>query len=175
MKKNKNKGFLLTELLVTATLVATVLIFLYTQFYSVKKSYENSFRYNTVNDLYALDNVRSFLIDGGYIDTYINMAENDEILLSVPYLELTNFISNNDYFNRIIEVSNINKLYFTNEDIGVLLSYLNDNVGIENASNFERFKRFVGYIDYDSNNITGYRLIAEFNDNTFATLLVGGE
>ena len=68
MKKLDSKGFLLTELLVTATLVSTVLIFLYTQFYTIKRSYDTSFKYNTVNGLYALSNVRSFLEEN---DIYI--------------------------------------------------------------------------------------------------------
>lgn len=174
MKKNKNKGFLLTELLVTATLVATVLIFLYAQFYNIKRSYDNSFKYNTVNDLYALDNVRSFLIDGGYIDTYIQMATNHEILTTYPYLELTTFISN-DYFSSIISIAKIRKLYFTRENLSTFVSYLNNNINMTNSANFEKLRRFVNYIDYDTNNSTGYRLIAEFNDDTFSTLLVGGE
>lgn len=175
MKKNNNKGFLLTELLVTATLVGTVLIFLYTQFYSVKRSYENSFKYNSVNDLYALDNVRMFLIDGGYIDTYVNMAIQGELLSSVPYLEITSFINNNDYFDSLINATNIKKLYFTKEFLADLLIYLNNNITTSNASEFEKFRKFVAYIDYDVENSSGYRLIAEFNDDTFATLLVGGE
>lgn len=175
MKKINNKGFLLTELLVTATLVSTVLIFLYAQFYNVKRSYENSFKYNNVNDLYALDNVRSFLIDDGYIDTYVNMAKRGEILSSVPYLEITSFINNNDYFNSLIFSTNIKKLYFTKEFLADLLIYLNNNINSNNASELEKFRRFVAYIDYNVDNKSGYRLIAEFNDGTFATLLVGGE
>ena len=176
MKKNNNRGFLLTELLVTATLVGTVLIFLYTQFYSVKRSYENSFKYNNINDLYAVDNIRSYLIDKGYISTYVSMAKKGEILTPVPYLELTSFINNDNYFNRLIYATNVKKLYFTKEFLADLIIYLNDNnVDLNNAAGVEKLRKFVNYIDYDFNNSIGYRLIAEFDDGTFATLLVGGE
>ena len=173
MKKFNNRGFLLTELLVTATLVSTVLIFLYAQFFSIKRSYENSFRYNTVNNLYALDNVRSFLIDEGYIDTYDELVQEGKMLSSIPFVELTEFINSDDYFDHLITVSKISKLYFTNENLDSFRIYINSHLNSSNASDYEGLRKFVGFIDYNSD--SKYRLIAEFSDNTFATLLVGGE
>ena len=98
MKKLDSKGFLLTELLVTATLVSTVLIFLYTQFYTIKRSYDTSFKYNTVNGLYALSNVRSFLEEN---DIYI-LTQG---LNTTSYIDLKNDNLQTKYFLDYIAVS----------------------------------------------------------------------
>ena len=169
MKKNNNKGFLLTELLITATLVCTVLIFLYTQFYTIKRSYDTSFKYNTINELYALDNIRSFLIDNGDVYALKILINN-----SNPYLEInSNTIKdNNSFLNKLFVTSNIKKVYLTKENISAMKEQLNN----QNNNELEPLRKFVNNIDYNEqadSNI--YRLIAEFNDETFATLLLGGE
>lgn len=166
MKKINNRGFMLTELLVTSTLVCTVLIFLYTQFFSVKKSYENSFKYNTVNGLYALSNVRDFLVDN---DIYI-LKQN---LLLNDYVDLTDgdnneiVLSDSEYFNTLITKLNIKNIIFTKENLTDLINNINNM-----PNTFEDMKKFIRYIDY---NKTGslYRIIVQYEDNTFATLLVG--
>lgn len=166
MKKIDNRGFMLTELLVTSTLVCTVLIFLYAQFFNVKKSYENSFKYNTVNGLYALSNVRDFLVDN---DIYI-LKQN---LLLNDYVDLTDesnnriVLNDSEYFNTLITKLNIKNIIFTKENLTYLISNLDSM-----PDTFEDMKKFIRYIDY---NKTGslYRIIVEYADNTFATLLVG--
>lgn len=173
MKKIDNKGFLLTELLVTATLVSTVLIFLYTQFYTIKRSYDTSFKYNTVNGLYALDNIRDFLEENDiYILTqglnttsYIDLVENN--------LQTTN----ETYFNTLIQGLNIKYLLFTNQNIEGLIRQINNGTALTSDTNgYEDLKKFIKRIDYDSSDTSNnYRIIAEFNDNTFASILVGGE
>lgn len=166
MQKNDNKGFMLTELLVTATLICTVLIFLYTQFYSVKRSYDNSFKYNTVNGLYALANVRDFLIQN---DIYVLKQG----LNTNAYIDLMNNnvsgINNMDYFHELVSSLNIKNLFFTNSNLSDLIDNLNSL-----SNEYEPVKKFIRYIDYDENN-TKYRLIVEYNDNTFASILIGDE
>lgn len=173
MKKLGSKGFLLTELLVTATLVSTVLIFLYTQFYTIKRSYDTSFKYNTVNGLYALSNVRSFLEEN---DIYI-LTQG---LNTTSYIDLKNDnlqTANTTYFNELITGLNIKYLIFTNQNIDNLINQINNGTALNSDTNeYEDLKKFIKRIDFD-NKDTGnnYRIIAEFNDNTFASILVGGE
>ena len=166
MKKIDNKGFMLTELLVTATLVCTVLIFLYTQFYNVKKSYDNSFKYNTVNGLYSLANVREFLFDNDTAVIKQNLSLNSSY---VDLKEDTTGINDIDYWNLLITSSNIKTIIFTYENLDTLISNLED---LDNTK--EDLKKFIRRIDYDDSAV-GYRLIVEYNDNTFATLLMGDE
>ena len=175
MKKNDNKGFLLTELLVTATIVSTVLIFLYVQFYNIKKGYEKSFNYNGVNELYSLGNIRKFLTDTGQIDVLVDMVHGPEKLFNpVPYTDIINdhlYGTNETYFNSLITTAKISKLYFMDEDITSVKNYIDHITGTEAASNVANLKKFLGYIDYDKNG-SNYRLVAEFNDGSFSTLLV---
>lgn len=173
MKKLDSKGFLLTELLVTATLVSTVLIFLYTQFYTIKRSYDTSFKYNTVNGLYALSNVRSFLEEN---DIYI-LTQG---LNTTSYIDLKNDnlqTANTTYFNELITGLNIKYLIFTNQNIDNLINQINNGTALNSDTNeYEDLKKFIKRIDFDNKDTSNnYRIIAEFNDNTFASILVGGE
>lgn len=173
MKKLDSKGFLLTELLVTATLVSTVLIFLYTQFYTIKRSYDTSFKYNTVNGLYALSNVRSFLEEN---DIYI-LTQG---LNTTSYVDLKNDnlqTANTTYFNELMTGLNIKYLIFTNQNIDNLINQINNGTALNSDTNeYEDLKKFIKRIDFDNKDTSNnYRIIAEFNDNTFASILVGGE
>lgn len=173
MKKLDSKGFLLTELLVTATLVSTVLIFLYTQFYTIKRSYDTSFKYNTVNGLYALSNVRSFLEEN---DIYI-LTQG---LNTTSYIDLKNNnlqTANTTYFNELMTGLNIKYLIFTNQNIDNLINQINNGTALNSDTNeYEDLKKFIKRIDFDNKDTNNnYRIIAEFNDNTFASILVGGE
>ncbi len=173
MKKLDSKGFLLTELLVTATLVSTVLIFLYTQFYTIKRSYDTSFKYNTVNGLYALSNVRSFLEEN---DIYI-LTQG---LNTTSYIDLKNNnlqTANTTYFNELMTGLNIKYLIFTNQNIDNLINQINNGTALNSDTNeYEDLKKFIKRIDFDNKDTSNnYRIIAEFNDNTFASILVGGE
>lgn len=173
MKKLDSKGFLLTELLVTATLVSTVLIFLYTQFYTIKRSYDTSFKYNTVNGLYALSNVRSFLEEN---DIYI-LTQG---LNTTSYIDLKNDnlqTADTTYFNELMTGLNIKSLIFTNQNIDNLINQINNGTALNSDTNeYEDLKKFIKRIDFDNKDTSNnYRIIAEFNDNTFASILVGGE
>lgn len=165
MKKNNNKGFMLTEILVTSTLVCTVLIFLYSQFYSIKRGYDISFKYNTVNSLYASSNIKDYLIDNG-IDT---LKQGLEINPCIDLKEDISGIKAPAYWNLLISYLNIKSILFSKADLTELISNLND---LDNVD--EDFKRFVRHIDFDENS-NDYRLIIQYNDDTFASILMGDE
>lgn len=172
MKKNDNKGFLLTELLVTATLVSTVLIFLYTQFYTIKKSYDTSFKYNTVNGLYALDNVKDFLVEN---DIYI-LTQGLNTTSYIDLIENNLQPTNQTYFNTLIDGLNIKYLIFTKQNIEDLINQINSETALTSENyEYEDLKKFIKRIDFDNQDTNdNYRIIAEFNDGTFASILVGG-
>lgn len=165
MKKNDNKGFMLTEILVTSTLVCTVLIFLYSQFYSIKKGYDISFKYNTVNGLYASSNIKDYLMDNG-IDT---MKQELEINPYIDLKEETSEIKAPAYWNLLISSLNIKEVLFSKADLTELISNLNDLDSVD-----EDFKGFVRNIDFDENS-SDYRLIIQYDDDTFASILMGDE
>lgn len=163
MKKNDNKGFMLTEILVTSTLVCTVLIFLYSQFYSIKRGYDISFKYNTVNGLYASSNIKNYLIDNG-IDA---MKQGLEINPCIDLKEDMLGIKAPAYWNLLISSLNIKAILFSKADLTELISNLNDLDSVD-----EDFKRFVRHIDFDENS-NDYRLIIQYSDDTFASILMG--
>lgn len=51
MKKN-NKGFTMLETLITSTLIISTLVFLYVQFNNLKRNYDDSFKFNTVEGIH---------------------------------------------------------------------------------------------------------------------------
>ena len=58
---------MLTETLIVATLLITVLLFMYVQFKNVMRSYERSFKYNTINNIYALNNAKKYIESVNYV------------------------------------------------------------------------------------------------------------
>ena len=77
MKKLDNRGFMLTETLVVAAFIIATLVFLYTQFRAVNKSYTMSFKYNNAEELYSLGNMRKYLSQNG-IDVVASVVDHME-------------------------------------------------------------------------------------------------
>ena len=72
---------------------------------------------------------------------------------------------------------NIKYLIFTNQNIDNLINQINNGTALNSDTNeYEDLKKFIKRIDFDNKDTSNnYRIIAEFNDNTFASILVGGE
>ena len=158
MKKKDNRGFMLTETLIVATLLITVLLFMYVQFKNVMRSYERSFKYNTINNIYALNNVKKYIES----ENYVLMANS---LFNKDFLELNKcqsvYFKDQNYCNELMQNLNIKKLYLTQQN----LQYIKDKKIFDNNT-----QEFIDSIDFNSDD--GYRLIAKFDDNTYGTLKV---
>ena len=160
MKKSKNKGFILAETIAVSLVIMTSLVIVYTQFVTISNSYYRTFTYNNVNDLYLVANIKEFIKSDGY-DALTNELNDSS------YVDLTSCPS--DYFNEyiycrsLIENSNIKQIIFTKQNIEQLKNNLDSNFS-------EKMKKFIKSIK--SENTNSYRLIVEFNDETFATLIV---
>ncbi len=176
MKKIFNRGFMLVETLVVSVFVIGVLLFMFTQFQKIRSNYELSFKYNTVNSLYAANNIRRYILSDGFDSIVANLGGNSYIDLTMcpdSYFTETNYCTNLFSGLNIYNYSgtdNINKVIFTKDDLGDLKAYLN-NTPVSGFS--EGMKNYILGIktDSDTNN---YRLIVEFTDNTYATLKVNG-
>ena len=160
MKKSNKKGFILAETIAVSVVIMTCLVIVYTQFMTISKSYSRTFTYNSVNNLYLVNNIKNFIKKDG-IDKMI------ETLDSVKYIDITS--CSTDYFieyascRSLIENSNIKQIIFTRQNLKELENNLDNNLS-------EKMKQFIKFINYgDTNN---YRLIVEFNDETYATLNV---
>ncbi len=159
MKKMNNKGFMLTETLIVSTFLVTTLLFIYMQFNTVTNSYNTSFKYNTVNSMYALNNIAD------YIKTEeIDKLKND--LTNSEYIDISKcpntYFKETEYCQVLFETLKVKTVIFTLENLKELKSKQTDLD--------QTIVDFIDYLNYDQTD--GYRVIAEFNDNTFASLKV---
>lgn len=154
-----NKGFALLETLITTTVVATVLIYLFVQINTLKTNYDTSFKYNDVDDLYRLANVKDYinsltaeekqaLKDNIESDSLILISTNEDTYDNIELIDnQTNRLQNLEIKNLVITTSNVDNIDTTKLD--------------------GNLKNFIKRIDNNSDN---YRLIAEFNNDNCATL-----
>ncbi|MCI9233586.1 MAG: hypothetical protein HFH08_03185 [Bacilli bacterium] len=165
MKKLDNKGFMLTETLVVATFVIATLVFLYTQFRTVNRSYSTSFKYNNAEELYALGNMGDYLKLNG-------MNVVGSVVTSSPeqYLDITScsgtFLSETDYCKALVNTLGIKQIIVTSENLDSLKSIMKSNSHIP-----EEMKDFISVIKYDKTG-TNYRLVAWFTNGTFASISI---
>lgn len=158
MKKNLNNGFVLAETLIVTTFVAGILIFLFIQFSNLSKNYNDSYKYNTVEGLYSLNNVIK------YIETDDFFYDNLETLVTTDkYLNIKDcsLFSDLDYCLLLFELENIESIY-------IVQNYFNKNIFSDSK---ETIKNFINKISGDGEE--KYRIIAEFNDFTYATIRFG--
>lgn len=170
MKKKNNMGFALAETLIVSTVVAGILIYLFIQFSALKRSYNNSFAYNTVNNLYALEDVFD------YVDN-LSSSTKSNILNSIDdnnYVEINK--SNDEYTDNVndeqivadgygynlLNALDIKNLVITKESF--------DYSTIDSDNIKQGFKTFMSKIKVTDGD--DYRLIAQFTDGTYATIIV---
>ena len=154
-----NKGFVLLETLITSTVVATVLIYLFVQTNNLKASYDSSFRYNDVDDLYRLSSIKDYI-------NSLTVEERQVLKDNIESKSLILISANGDTYDNIELLDNqINRL--KNLDIKNLVITTSDIDNIDTNDLDGNLKKFIKRIDNNSDN---YRLIAEFNNDNCATL-----
>ena len=158
MKKNNSSGFVLAETLVVTTFVAGMLIFLFIQFTNLSKNYNDTYKYNNVDDLYLLRNVRDYIISDSSALNDIETTINNK-----KYIDITNcdIFAEKEYCLKLFELDKIKKIIITNNDF---------DTKTFNSFN-EGFKTFVNKIDAYGNE--KYRMLVEFNNSRYATIRFG--
>lgn len=158
MRKINNDGFMLAETLVVTSFVAGVLIFLFIQFTNISKNYEDNYTYNTVDSLYALEDIKDYLLEDSIAFSTIETELNNK-----DYINITNcsIFENNDYCLKLFEIENVDQVIVSKNNF--------------NKNNFENndidFLTFVKKISVKGNE--KFRLIASFKNSTYATLRFG--
>ena len=151
MKKN-NSGFALVETLIVSIVVATILIYIYVQYTTLQNNYDESFRYNDVDDLYELEQIKN----------YINTMPSD------MKSTITNSINTNSY--AIITInSGFDFVEQVLDDIGakyLIITYADPN-DIDTTDLSNNVKKMLKKINNKSSN---YRLIIEYENNNIATM-----
>ena len=149
---------MLTETLVVTTFVAGVLIYLYIQFSNLNKSYEASYIYNTVEGLYALEDVKNYIESDALLLEYINTNIED-----LKYVDISNcsLFTDVDYCLRLFELENIETIFITT-----------NTVPHESINQYdEEFNTFIKKINKEGKHT--YRIVASFKNSTYATVRFG--
>lgn len=155
MKKTDNRGFMLAETLIVTTFVAGILIYIFIQYSNLSRNYNDSYKYNQVEKLYALQDVADYIVSDNQALQYIQ--NNIDTLKIINISNCSNF-TNVDYCKKLFELENINKIVVTT-----------NQVNKDSFSNFDQsFIDFASKINKEGNQ--QYRVIAKFNDSTFATI-----
>ena len=159
MIKN-NKGFVITEVLILSTVIMGVLVFMYTQFKSINRGYQYSFRYDTPQGLYLANNIINYINDGNYdkLVELLNTKPEGYVDITECNIDNSNLIT---YCEALFQKSDIEKIIFTEENLAKLKQNMNN---LEND-----LKNYINQIKV-TNEKNDYRIIIKYRDKTFATM-----
>ncbi len=170
MKKDK-KGFTLIETLIVSTVIIAIIVFLFSQFSKLKKSYENSYKYNNITAIYNTKNINKFLISTNY-SAITTALKND----TVEYINLTScpdeYVQNSDYCKKLFDFMGVNYVFIVKENAlnasqeTAFKKYVKDNPTRIHA----KFYDFIKTLSSKSDNTGGYRILAEYDDTLFAAI-----
>ena len=156
MKKIYNEGFVLLETLIVTVFISSVLLFLFIQFNTLNKNYEESYDYNSVEKIYALNNISNYILNDWNFYQKIESNTDD-------YINITDcsMFSNVDFCKKIYSYEDIDTIFVTKNtfDKNAFLDYDDD------------IRKFIQKISPIGNE--KYRLIAKFNSGEFATVRFG--
>jgi len=161
MKKFNNKGFVMAETIVVSTVVIAALILIYTQFVSINNGYYRSFKYNTVNNLYATNNIKKY-ISSYFEDITDSLGDDNYINITTCPAEI---FSDYNYCSTLFDAVNVETVLVAKYNLDSLKQEINNNNSFS-----EKMNSFIKNINYNGN--YNYRLIVEFKDETFATLIM---
>lgn len=133
MKLNK-KGFMLAEVVIVATVITTVLVFLYISLNRMSNAYDTRNRYYDLDAMYAAMEINDILpsesFDSSVVPYYISLIDNNGYQFVE---EFADFYSNTGY--------NLNEVYYVKSNI-VSLEKLNESISNENTY----LKDYISYL-----------------------------
>lgn len=158
MKKNKNKGFMLAETLVVTTFVAGILLFTTIQFINLSNGYNENYKYNTVEAMYALNTVKNYILDDSKALDFIN---NNVTSTNYVNLKSCDMFASEIRCQKLLELEGISEIIIaTNKfDKDKIVTY------------DDEFKNFISKIKKEGTQ--KYRLIAKFENSVYATVRFG--
>lgn len=169
MKKNNNKGFMLLETMVVSAFIITTLIFLYVQFSNLKKSYDESFKYDTIPELFKTKEIDKFINNNyGYADLINDVKENEDNFIELynNSCNMSYFSKYNSYCNRLMNDMDVKTILLVSTDLSKLINKLKTNNKYSNG-----LYLYTKKINQSTNN-NSYSLIVEFNDKKYTNLIV---
>ena len=154
MKKNNQKGFMLVEAFVVSTIVLGVLVFMFIQIRTIVNGFNKSFSYNTIPGIYIANELKKI----------IKIQDYDELKQQV---ELTGYVlvdEDRTDWNNMFGINNIKTLIIAKDDINSLKKIKGEKIS----------DKVIDYINTitSSDVQNAYRIIVEFNDDTYASIRV---
>lgn len=165
MKKKNFKGFILAETVAVSAVVIAALIIIYVQFISIMNSYQVSFKYNTVENMYSANNISEYILTDGY-------ALLKTAITTSSYVDITSCSA--DYFTEyfycegLMDNLGVKTALFVKEDTTDLVTTITSNNPFS-----EGFGKFIKFIKSDLE-VDKYRVIIEFTDGTYASVKIDG-
>ena len=157
--KKKSRGFALLETLIVSTIIASIMIYMFVQFNSLQNKYNESLRYNDVDDLYKLDSIKSYIISlsNEFKQGLISKIESDSLVIIAKD---DNTYTNLEYIDNqeeMLKNLNIKNFIITKSDVS--------NISMDGLS--KNIKNMIKKINNKSDN---YRFIVEFDNENIATI-----
>lgn len=164
MKKKFKRGFVLAETVGVSMIVIGALTFIYVQFASITKSYSISFKYDNVAQLYAVNNIKSYL-------SKENSSKINELVNTDGYVDITDcpvdYFVNSAYCDALFNKLGVKNVLIITKDLDTL-----KNTPIFDNNSNKYSQQFKNYVNYIKNQNDCNRIVVEFNDDTYANLNV---
>lgn len=172
------KGFVLMETLAICSVIIVLLTVCYYPFSSAIYNNERYEKYDTIENIYKLNNVRQYIYK--YIRVNNILADNDDKKIIPIYNHLT--IEDNkiiENYHNLLNVLGIKTLYLVNYNLS--------GTDIDNVSSLSyEFKEYLKYINNSVAEVQNedgttreikntYRLVARFNDGTYSNIKIWRE
>ena len=159
MIKN-NKGFVITEVLILSIVIIGVLVFMYSQFKNINRSYQYSFKYDTVEGMYLANNIVNYINENIY-DQLVEQLVNTQ----TNYIDITECdplqFETCTFIDELLEKSEVEQIIFTEENLAKLKTNPND---LDND-----MKNYIKQIKVN-NAVNDHRIIVKYTNETFATM-----
>lgn len=185
MKKN---GFMIVECIVASVVVLTSIILLYSQVKSIGRSYNKSFNYDNVTSMYALSNFRSFLMKDDNYDLLLNEYKKNledetkknscaKYFVNIDCSWFVNSINGVKSTAAVTYCDNLVKAMGITPKGNKPLQFIFTSSKLELKDCVDDTNLKSSFIDYiktikKETDESKYMLIASFNDNTTASILV---
>ena len=161
-----NKGFMLAEVIISASVIIVTLVSLYAGFARVYKAYEIRSTYYDADSVYALKTISDYFIDEMVFNSYISGINNTN-----RYVEFKKNESPSNkidaFINKMIENYSFKRFYLTRYNSDYLESIESISSDLKEYINFLNSD---GVIDDDAN--YKYIFISETNDGRFSYLRI---
>ena len=183
MKKNNQKGFMLVEAFVVSAFVLGVLVFMFIQLKTVVNGFDRSFTYKTISGIYTANELGDFITQYDYENIKLLVDQNGYANVGSKYYDNYDVDKTNIgnpigmLWSEMLLNANVKTIIVAHENIEMLKeNYINVNlhfpewetdVTIQKPSS--KFTNYINSLKID--NLVGrYRVIVEYNDETFASV-----